>query len=276
MSYMLDEKSSVKGSYQRMAQYIHLLSASTSDNPTDVWVPSSNTVKPGIANQYSVGYYRNFADNMIETSVEVYYKDMFNQVDYRDGADVLFNELVEAELVFGKGRSYGVEFFVKKRLGKLTGWIGYTLSKTEKQFESINEGEWFSARQDRTHDVSIVGTYTFNKHISVSATWVYYTGDAVTMPSGAYVIDGQPVPLYTERNGYRMPDYHRLDLGVTYKGKQDKRLKSSWNFSLYNAYARENAYSITFQASEDNPGTLESVQTSLFSIVPSITWNFKF
>lgn len=276
MSFLINEKSSVKGSFQRMAQYVHLLSASTSDNPTDVWVPSSNLVKPGISNQYSVGYYRNFADNIVETSVEVYYKDMFNQVDYRDGADVLFNELVEAELVFGKGRSYGIEFFVKKRLGKFTGWIGYTLSKTEKQFDAINEGKWFSARQDRTHDISIVGTYRFTKKLSVSATWVYYTGDAVTMPSGVYIIDGRPVPLYTERNGYRMPNYHRLDLGVTLKGKQTKKFRSSWNFSVYNAYARENAYSISFQASEDNPGELESVQTALFSIIPSVTWNFNF
>ena len=275
-SFLINEKSSVKLSYQRMAQYVHLLSASTSDNPTDVWVPSSNLVKPGISDQYSVGYYRNFADNIVEASVEVYYKDMFNQVDYRDGADVLFNELVEAELVFGKGRSYGLEFYVKKRLGKFTGWVGYTLSKTEKQFEAINDGEWFSARQDRTHDVSIVGTYQINKKLSVSATWVYYTGDAVTMPSGIYIIDGNLIPLYTERNGYRMPNYHRLDLGVTLKGKQTKKFKSSWNFSVYNAYARENAYSITFQESEDNPGTVESVQTALFSIIPSITWNFKF
>lgn len=276
MSFVINEKSSVKGSFHRMAQYIHLLSSSTSDNPTDVWVPSSNLVKPGIANQYSIGYYRNFADNAIETSVEVYYKDMYNQVDYRDGADVLFNELVEAELVFGKGRSYGIEFFVKKRLGKFTGWIGYTLSKTEKQFDYINDGEWFSARQDRTNDVSVVGTYQINKKISVSATWVYYTGDAVTMPSGTYIVDGQLVPLYTERNGYRMPDYHRLDIGLTLKGKETKKFKSSWNFSLYNAYARENAYSITFQVSEDNSPQLESVQTALFSIIPSVTWNFKF
>jgi hypothetical protein len=276
MSFLINEKSSVKGSVQRTAQYVHLLSASTSDNPTDVWVPSSNLVVPGTANQYSIGYYRNFADNVIESSVEVYYKDMFNQVDYRDGADVLFNELVEAELVFGKGRSYGIEFFVKKRLGKFTGWVGYTLSKTEKQFETINDGKWFSARQDRTHDVSIVGTYQITRKLSVSATWVYYTGDAVTMPSGVYIIDGQPVPLYTERNGYRMPDYHRLDFGVTLLGKQTRKFKSSWNFSVYNAYARENAYSISFEASEDNPGELQSVQTALFSIIPSVTWNFKF
>jgi len=275
-SFLINEKSSVKASFQRMAQYIHLLSASTSDNPTDVWVPSSNLVKPGLSNQYSVGYYRNFADNMIETSVEVYYKDMFNQVDYRDGADVLFNELVEGELVFGKGRAYGVEFFIKKRLGKFTGWIGYTLSKTEKQFNEINNGQWFSARQDRTNDIAIVASYQINDKISVTGNWVFYTGDAVTMPSGVYIIDGQPVPLYTERNAYRLPNYHRMDIGLTLKGKQTKKFQSSWNFSIYNVYARENAYSITFQASEENPGQLESVQTALFSIIPSITWNFNF
>lgn len=276
MSFLLNEKSSVKASYQHNAQYIHLLSASTSDNPTDVWMPSSSLIKPEKSNQYSVGYFRNFLDNMFETSVEVYYKDMYDLVDYKDGANVLLNEHVEADLVFGKGRSYGIELLFKKRVGNLTGWVGYTLSKTENKFEAINKGNWFSARQDRTHDISVVGMYNINEKISLSATWIYYTGDAVTMPSGQYLIDGNIVPLYTERNGYRMPDYHRLDLGVTIKGKETSKFKSSWNFSIYNAYARENAYSISFRESETNPGTMESVQFSLFSIVPSATWNFKF
>ena len=276
MSYMLNEQSSVKGSYQRNAQYIHLLSASTSDNPTDVWMPSSSIIKPEKANQYSVGYFRNFLDNMFESSVEIYYKDMYDLVDYKDGADVLLNEHVEADLTFGIGRAYGVEFLLRKQLGKFTGWIGYTLSKTEHKFNAINSGQWFSARQDRTNDISIVGMYDINDRISVSATWIYYTGDAVTMPSGQYIIDGNVIPYFTERNGYRMPNYHRLDLGLTIKGKQTKKFQSSWNFSLYNAYARQNAYSITFEESETNPGVMEAVQFSLFSIVPSVTWNFKF
>lgn len=276
MSYILNERSSLKASYQRNAQYIHLLSASTSDNPTDVWVPSSSLIKPEKANQYSVGYFRNFLDNAFETSIEVYYKDMSDLVDYKDGANVLLNEHVEADLVFGKGRSYGMELLFRKRVGNLTGWIGYTLSKTENKFDAINHGSWFSARQDRTHDISIVGMYEINEKISISATWIYYTGDAVTMPSGQYLIDGNIVPLFTERNGYRMPNYHRLDLGLTLKGKETKKFKSSWNFSVYNAYARENAYSISFRESETNPGVMESVQFSLFSIVPSVTWNFKF
>ena len=276
MSYMLNEQSSVKGSYMRNAQYIHLLSASTSDNPTDVWMPSSSTIKPEKANQYSVGYFRNFLDNMFESSVELYYKDMYDLVDYKDGADVLLNEHVEADLTFGIGRAYGIEFLLRKQLGKFTGWIGYTLSKTEHKFNAINSGQWFSARQDRTNDISIVGMYDINNRISVSATWIYYTGDAVTMPSGQYIIDGNVIPYFTERNGYRMPNYHRLDLGLTIKGKQTKKFQSSWNFSLYNAYARQNAYSITFEESETNPGVMEAVQFSLFSIVPSVTWNFKF
>jgi len=259
-----------------MYQYIHLLSSSTSENPTDVWVPSSANVKPGSSEQYSLGYYRNFADNKFETSVEVYYKDMHNQIDYKDGANVLLNANVEAELDFGKGRSYGMEVFVKKKTGKFTGWIGYTLGKTEKQFDEINNGNWYSARQDRLHDISIVGSYRISRKWTVSANWIYYTGDAVTFPSGQYVIDGQTVPLYTERNGYRMPDYHRLDVSATLLGKQTRKIKSSWNFSLYNVYARENAYSISFREQEDEPGVNEAVQFSLFSIIPSVTWNFKF
>lgn len=276
VSYLLNETSSVKASFHRMSQYIHLLSASTSDNPTDVWVPSSINVNPEISEQYSMGYFRNFADDYFETSVEVYYKDMHNIVDYRDGADILLNENVEAELAYGKGRSYGLELFIKKRLGKFTGWIGYTLGKTERKIDIVNSGNWYSARQDRRHDISVVGSYKLNKKWTLSANWIYYTGDAVTFPSGQYVVDGNVVPLYTERNGYRMPDYHRLDLSATLQGKQTKRFKSSWNFSVYNAYARDNAYSITFRENEDIPGINEAVQTTLFSIIPSVTWNFKF
>jgi hypothetical protein len=275
-SYMVTERSSIKASFQRTFQYVHLLSSSTSENPTDIWVPSSSNVKPGSAEQYSIGYFRNLFENQFETSVEVYYKDMHNQVDYKDGANVLLNEYVEADLTYGIGRSYGIELFIKKRTGKFTGWIGYTLGKTQKQFAEINDGEWYSARQDRLHDISIVGSFHINEKWTLSANWIYYTGDAVTFPSGQYVIDGRTVPLYTERNGYRMPDYHRLDVSATLLGKQTKKIKSSWNFSLYNVYARDNAYSISFREKENVPGVNEAVQISLFSIIPSVTWNFKF
>ena len=276
LSYMLDETSSIKVSYQRMAQNVHLLSTSTSDSPTDVWVPSSTIIKPENSHQVSAGYFRNFKNNTFETYLEVYYKTMDRQIDFKDGANIFLNPHIEADLAFGRGRSYGMEVFAKKRLGKFTGWVGYTLSKTERQFDEINHGNWYSARQDRTHDVSIVAMYQLNQRISFSASWIYYTGDAVTMPSGSYVVDGSIIPLYTERNGYRMPDYHRLDVGMTFVNKPTKKLKSSWNFSVYNVYARENAYSISFQENPDKPGTMQAVKLYLFSVVPSITWNFKF
>jgi hypothetical protein len=222
------------------------------------------------------GYFRNFSNNRFETSVEVYYKDLKNQIDYKNGADLIFNSTVEAELVFGRGWSYGAEFFVKKNEGKLTGWLGYTLSRTMRQFDLINNGTAFPARHDRVHDISIVGMYYLTKNLKLSASWVYYTGNAVTFPSGKYTIDGHLVNYYTERNGYRMPDYHRLDLGLTWIRKKTDKWESSWNFSVYNAYARENAYYIDFRESEDNPGKTEAVQVSLFKAIPSVSYKFKF
>lgn len=290
MSYIVNEKSSIKASYARTYQYIHLVSNSTSSLPTDVWMPSSNNIKPQIADQIAVGYFRNFLNNMLEFSAEAYYKDMQNVIDYRDGAEVTLNPAVEGELLYGIGRAYGLEVLLKKRRGKFTGWVSYTLSRTERQFKEINNGAWYAARQDRTHDFSIVAMYNFTDRLSVSGTWVFYTGNAVTFPSGKYEIFGQTVDLYSERNGYRMPDYHRLDLGLTLLNKKfkmvadpvtgeevkvAKRFESSWNFSVYNAYGRENAFSIDFRENATT-GVTEAVQLSLFKIVPSISYNFKF
>lgn len=289
-NFSIDDKSSIKASYARTYQFIHLVSNSTSSSPTDIWIPSSNNVRPEIADQGAIGYFRNFYDNALEFSGEIYYKTMSNVIDYRDGAEVTLNPAVEGELLFGIGRAYGIELLLKKRRGKFTGWVSYTLSRSERQFDQINNGDWYAAKQDRTHDVSIVAMYNITERITASATWVYYTGNAVTFPSGKYEIDGQTVNLYSERNGYRMPDYHRLDLGVTlnnsrFKTVKDletgeekqvpKRFESSWNFSVYNAYARENAYSITFRENEET-GKTEAVQLALFKIVPSISYNFKF
>ena len=186
------------------------------------------------------------------------------------------NEKFETQLVFGEGRAYGIELFIKKRFGKLSGWIGYTLSRSERKFEKINHGNVFPAHQDRTHDISIVGIYEPSERWSFSATWVYNTGNAVTFPSGKYLIDDHIANYYTERNGYRMPAYHRLDLSATLFNKKRKRFESSWNFSIYNAYARKNAYSINFRKNEDNPTETQAVMRYLFTIVPSITYNFKF
>jgi len=275
-NYLLNNKSSLKLGFNRNYQYIHLLTNATSSTPTDVWIPSSNNVRPQIADQISLGYFRNFKDNMFETSVEVYYKDMQNVIDYRNGANLFFNEGIEGDLVYGDGRAFGAEFYVKKTKGKLTGWVSYTLSRTLRQFDEINNGEGFPARQDRIHDFAIVALYNLSPTLKLSANWVFNTGDAVTFPSGRYEIDGKIVPYYTERNGYRMPNYHRMDLGLTWITKKTERFEGSWNFSLYNTYGRENAYSIDFQPSEGDTNQTEAVQLSLFRWVPSVTYNFKF
>ncbi len=275
-SFMLDSSSSFKLGYARNVQNLHLISNSTSSTPTDLWIPSSANVKPEISDQLSLGYFRNFFNNRYELSVEAYYKDMQNQVDYKDGASTIANDKVEGELLYGKGRAYGVELFFKKKYGRFNGWISYTLSRTEKQIDGINNSDWYAARQDRTHDLSLVGIYDINDKLSVSATWVFYTGSAVTFPSGKYYIDGNIQWLYTERNGYRMPNYHRLDLSVTYYNKKTDKFESSWNFGIYNAYARENAWTISFRESETDPTKTEAVQIALFRLVPSITYNFKF
>lgn len=290
-NYIINKKSSVKASLSRNYQYLHLLSNSTSGTPLDVWMPSSNNIKPEIADQIAVGYFRNFRNNLFEFSAEAYYKKIQNAVDYKVGAEVTLNDAAEGQLIFGEGRAYGLELLFKKRKGSFTGWISYTLARTEKVFDEINNGSWYPARQDRTHDISVVGMYQISERVNISGSWVYYTGNATTFPSGKYMMDGQIYELYSERNGYRMPTYHRLDFGITWKGKQytyqinpnsgektkiKKKFTSSWNFSVYNLYARENAYMITFQQSEDDPNRTEAVQLSLFKIIPSITYNFKF
>lgn len=276
VNYILNEKNSVKVSYARNIQNLHLLSNSTTSDPTDLWIPSSNNVTPEIADQISLGYFQNFKNNTYEFFAEIYYKYLQNQIDYKDGAELRFNENVESQLLFGTGRAYGIEFFLKKKYGRFNGWIGYTLAKTEKQIEGINNGKYYPAKQDRTHDISIVGIFELSKKWTLSATWVYYTGNAVTFPSGKYEINGQVVNYYTERNGYRMPAYHRLDIGATWQRKKTERFESSWNFSLYNAYGRENAYSITFEEDPNDATKTQAVQTTLFRWVPSITYNFKF
>lgn len=276
VNYLINNQSSVKASYNRNYQFLHLLSNTTSSTPSDVWLPSSDNVKPQIADQWSFGYFRNLKNNLFETSVEAYYKNLANQIDYRNGADLVFNSTVEAELVFGRGWAYGAEFLFRKNYGRLSGWLGYTWSKTMRQFDDINDGNPFPARQDRRHDISVVTQYNILPKLILSASWIYNTGNAVTFPSGKYVVDGRTVGYYTQRNGYRMPDYHRLDFGVTWIRKQTDRYESSWNFSIYNAYGRENAYFISFRESEENPDKTEAVQISLFKFIPSISYKFKF
>jgi hypothetical protein len=275
-SYRLNEVSSLKASYSRNVQNLHLLSNSVSSNPTDIWIPSSPNVKPETADQVSFGYYRNFQDNHYEFSSEIYYKRMENQIDYKDGAELTANENVESQLLFGRGRAYGLELFFKKKQGRLTGWVSYTLARTERKIDGINDDRWYPARQDQTHNIAIVGIYRLNTRWTLSANWVYNTGNAVTFPSGKYNVNGQTVFYYTQRNGYRMPAYHRLDFAATVTGKKKKRWQGSWTFSLYNVYGRENAYSIQFEDDPDDPTKTRAVQTTLFQWVPSVTYNFKF
>lgn len=275
-NYLLNEVSSIKGGYARNSQHLHLLSNSTSTSPTDQWFGDSYNIKPEISDQYSLGYARNFNDNKYQTSFEVYYKDMQNQIDYKDGADISTSKDVESELLFGKGRAYGAEFLIKKTQGRLTGWIGYTLAKTERQINGINNNQWYNARQDRTHDISVVGVYELSPKWSLSGLWVYGTGNAVTLPKGKYQMGGQSVFVYTDRNGDRLPAYHRLDLGATYTKKTKRGREVSWNFSLYNAYGRENPYTLTFEDSKTDPNRTVIKQTTLFRWIPSVTYNFKF
>ncbi len=275
-SYQLNASSSIKAAYTRNTQHIHLMSNSTSTSPTDLYIMNSNNVKPEIADQIASGYFRNFSDNKYEFSAEVYYKWMQNQIEYRTGTDLRGNANVEADLLYGDGRAYGIELFFKKRFGKLNGWLGYTWSRTQRQFDAIDNGRWFYARQDRTHDLSLVGIYKPGKRWTFSSVFVYNTGNAVTFPSGKYQINGRTVFYYTEKNGYRTPDYHRLDVSATLEGKPGRKIQSNWSFGIYNLYNRHNAFSIDFEDNPDDPERTQAVQTTLFGIIPSVTWNFKF
>jgi len=275
-AWQLNEITSLKASYVRNTQNLHLVSNSTTSSPTDRWVANTDIIRPEISDQVSLGYYKDLAAGRWELTVETYYKTMQHQIDYRDGANIYTNEPIETQLLFGKGRAYGIEWLLKKRVGRFTGWLSYTLSKTERKIDGINNNQWYNARQDRTHDIAIVGTYRLSKKWTISADWIFYTGDAVTFPSGKYTVDGTVYFLYTKRNAYRMPSYHRLDLGATLQLKKHRRFSSELNFSLYNAYGRQNAYQITFRQGKNDPNKTEAVRTSLFTFVPSISYNFKF
>ncbi len=276
VAFLLTEMNSIKLGYNRNSQFMHQLSNSTAGSPTDTWIPSSNNVKPQIADQVALGYYHNFKNNMFQASVEVYYKHLSNLIDYRNGASLMLNEHVEGELLFGRGKAYGVEFLIEKKKGRFTGWVSYTLSRSLRQFDAINGGKAFSARQDRIHDIAVVGMFRASKAIALSSSFVYYTGDAVTFPAGKYTIDGTTMPMYAERNGQRMPNYHRLDFGLTWYFKERPKFEHNLNFSIYNIYARQNAYMISFEQSENDPEKTVAIQTSLFRFIPSITYNFKF
>ena len=273
-NYRINDLSSLKIAYARNVQHLHLLSNATAASPSDQWIGNSYNIKPELADQTSIGYARNFKNNTYELGAELYYKRMQNQLDYKDGTNINTISDVESALLYGVGRAYGFEFLAKKKTGLFSGWISYTLSKTERKIAGINEGNWYNAKQDRTHDVSIVTILELNSKWTVSGVFVYSTGNAVTFPTGKYSLGEQTIYQYANRNANRMPDYHRLDLTATYENK--KKNAGSWNFSLYNVYGRENAYQISFQDDPSDNSKTQIIQTALFRWVPSITYNFKF
>lgn len=275
-SLKVNESASIKVSYVRNTQNLHLVSNSGSTSPIDRWIANSNIVKPEISDQISLGYYRNLGENVWEFTSEIYYKSLKNQVDYRDGANVFTPKPIETQLLYGKGRAYGIELLLKKKAGRLTGWIGYTLSKSERQIDGINKNNWYNTNQDKTHDISIVGMYALNEKWSLSANWVFSSGNAATFPSGKYQVLGHSYFYYSERNGQRMPSYHRLDIGATRVLKKTKTFSSELSMSLYNAYGRANPYSIGFRDNAYDANRTEAVKTTLFRFVPSISYDFKF
>jgi hypothetical protein len=292
--FLLPDKSSIKAGYSYNYQYVHLTSLSAVSLPTDIWYPSTDKAKPEIGWQASIGYFRNFMNDMFETSVEIYYKEMDNMIEYKEGAvpgDEV-NDNTDNLLVYGKGWAYGIEFFIKKSVGKFTGWIGYTWAKTDRKFPDLNEGNLYPAKYDRRHDLSIVGTYKLNDRWTFSTSFIYATGNTLTLPSSWYVQEQNLLFNYGARNSTRMAPYHRLDLSANwyskdYKTKTDaqgneiqvkKKIKSNWAFSIYNVYNRANPFFLYV----DNDGKflngdfkITVKQVSLFPIIPSVTWNFE-
>ena len=282
LRYAITDETSIKASITKNFQFIHLVSNSGTTLPTDLWVPSTYKVKPQISWQYSAGIFKNFKDNMYETSVEVYYKNMQNQIEYQEGYTPNTLEDTENSFTFGRGWSYGSEFFINKTKGRLTGWIGYTLSWTWRQFSQLNGGEKFPSKYDRRNDISVVGIYELNKRWKLSSTFVFGTGNAATLPQRFYLVNGVLTQEYSRINEYRLPSYHRLDFAAIYNPKKNvyrKKMKTEWIFSIYNLYSRKNPYFIYFdQTGSPYDGSLnvQGKQVSLFPIIPSVTWNFKF
>lgn len=286
VNYLINEVSSIKGSYTQTYQFLHLATTSGAQFPLDLWVPSSRLIKPQMARQYALGYFRNLKQNAYETSAEIYYKPMRNQIEFKPGANLFFNQNLENEMVFGEGLSYGLELFLRKKTGRLNGWVGYTWSRTTRQFDELNNGKPYFYRYDRTHDFSLLLSYQINNKWNANFVFVYGTGNATTLPDSRYAyrfgidpLTGEPqfvfVDRYSDVNSYRLPAYHRADISFTYLAKQTKKYESSWNFSIYNVYNRANPYFIYFLPDLETQ-TVKAYMVYLFPILPSVQWNFKF
>ncbi|MEW2922465.1 TonB-dependent receptor [Muricauda sp. ANG21] len=284
LAYQLNEFSSVKAGYSRAAQYIHLLSNTTAVTPIDVWTPSGKYIKPQLSDQYALGYFRNFKDKTYSMEVETFYKTVENRIDYVDGSDLIGNNTIEREILSGESRAYGLEVLLRKNEGAFTGWVAYTLAKSEQRTPGgdaggpgINDGDWYSTPYDRTHDISVTGAYQLNEKWSFGANAIYQTGRPVTYPNGQYQYEGVSIASYSQRNADRLPAYHRLDVSATYRPNRrpEKRWKGEWVFGIYNVFNRKNAASISFGQNLET-GANEATRTAIFGIVPSVTYNFKF
>jgi len=284
IAYELNENQSIKASYNRMAQYLQLVSNTQSPTPLDVWTPSDNYIKPQIADQVAVGYFQNFNNGDYTLELESYYKKVENRMDYIDGADLIANEAIEQVILNGRMRSYGLEMLIRKNSGDLNGWIAYTLSRSEQQTPGrtpteigINNREWYRSAYDKTHNLAVTGSYKLNEKWTFGANFTLQTGQPVTFPTGKYVFQGVTVPSYNSRNEDRLPAYHRLDISATLtpKHKEKHKYKREWVFGIYNLYSRFNAASINFRQNSET-GNNEAVRLSIFGIVPSVSYNFKF
>lgn len=284
LAYQLNESSSIKTGYSRVAQYIHLLSNTTSVTPLDVWTPSGKYIKPQISDQYALGYFKNFKDRMYSVEVEAYYKTTDNRIDYIDGSNLIGSDYIETEILNGEARAYGLEFLFRKSKGNFTGWLAYTISKAEQRTLGgasgglgVNKGNWYNSNHDRTHDVSLTGSYKLNDKWTFGSNLIFQTGRPVTYPIGQYEYEGLTIANYSERNSDRLSAYHRLDISATYtpNRKPDKKWKGEWVFGIYNLYNRKNAASISFGQNIET-GANEATRTAIFGIVPSVSYNFKF
>ncbi len=284
LAYSFNDDQSVKLSYNRMVQYLHLITNTSSPTPLDVWAPSGRYIDPQLLDQVALGYFRSFKDQKFTLELETFYKALDNRIDYIDGADLIANDAIEQVVLPGKGRAYGLELLFKKNKGRFTGWMAYTLSRSEQKTPGrtsiepgINNGVWYPTPYDKTHDISITGAYELNKKWTFNANFIFQTGLPTTYPKGQYRFENLTIPVYSNRNSNRLPAYHRLDLSATLTpyNQSNHSWKSSWNFGLYNVYSRKNPVSMSFRKNEDT-GNNEAVRLSIFGIVPSVTYNFKF
>ncbi|MFV8838616.1 TonB-dependent receptor [Salinimicrobium soli] len=284
VAYTIDEDQSVKFSYNRMTQYLHLITNTSSPTPLDVWAPSGRYIEPQLLDQVAGGYFRNFLDQEYSLEVEAFYKNLKNRLDYIDGANLIANNAIEQVILPGKAQAYGLELLLRKNYGQFTGWLAYTWSRSEQKTPGrtdaepgINNSNWYPTAYDKPHDLSLTVTYELSRKWDLNANLIYQTGLPTTYPTGQYRFENLTIPVYSPRNSNRLPSYHRLDLSATYtpKKKPNRQYKSSWNFGIYNVYNRKNAVSLSFRENEDTMVN-EAVRLSIFGIVPSVTYNFKF